>query len=87
MEGMMCFSLGWLESLLINIIVVVAVVAILRLLLPWVFGMLGVDAGILLQIINIVVWAIVAIFVIYVAFALISCLLGSGASLSLLPHR
>lgn len=83
----MCFSLGWLESLLINIIIVVAVVAILRLLIPWVFSMLGVDGGILLQIINIVVWAIVAIFVIYVAFALISCLIGGGASLSLMPHR
>ena len=84
----MCFSLGWLEALLINIVIVVAVVAILKLLIPWVFLMLGVDGGILLQIINIVVWAIVAIFVIYVAFALISCLMGmGGGSLSLLPHR
>ena len=81
----MCFSLGWLEALLINIVIVAAVIAILKLLIPWVFSMLGVDGGILVRIIDIVVWAIVAIFVIYIAFALISCISGSG--LSLLPHR
>jgi hypothetical protein len=49
--------------------------------LPWVVsqaGFLGDAMNIILQIIKIVVWAIVAIFVIYVAFDLISCLIGSG---------
>jgi hypothetical protein len=77
----MCFSLAWLQSLLIWIVIVGAVVAILQLFLPWVVsqaGFLGDAMNIILQIIKIVVWAIVAIFVIYVAFDLISCLIGSG---------
>jgi len=38
-----------------------------------------------MAIINVFVWAVVALFVIYVAFALISCLLGGGG-LPLFPH-
>lgn len=84
----MCFSLPWIESLLVWIVIVVAVVAILRLLLPWVFAQLGVGTGPLMAIVNIVVWAIIAIFVIYVAFALIECLIGlGGGGLSLLPRH
>lgn len=74
----MCFSLAWLENLLIWIVIVAAVIGILKLLIPWVFSFLGVSTGPLLQIISIVVYAIIAIFVIYVAFALISCLVGGG---------
>lgn len=82
----MCFSLGWIETLLIWLVIVFAVIAILRLLVPWVFSILGANTGPLLPIINIVVWAVIAIFVIYIAFALIACLLGSGA-LSLFPRH
>ena len=81
----MCFSLLWFRDLLIWIVIVVAIVAILRLVLPWLFAQLGVDAGIIMAIINVFVWAVVALFVIYVAFALISCLLGGGG-LPLFPH-
>lgn len=83
----MCFSLAWIETLLIWIVIVVAVVAILRILLPWVLGMLGVEAGVVMQIINIAVWAFIAIVIIYFAFAVIDCLISGGAGLSLLPHR
>jgi hypothetical protein len=83
----MCFSLGWWQDLLIWVVIVVAVVALLKLLLPWLLGQMGVDAGIILQAINIVVWAFVAIVVIYVVFALISCLLGAGGSPPLFPRR
>ena len=77
----MCFSLAWLQQLLIWIVIVGAIVAILQLFLPWVVsqaGFLGGAVDVLLQIIKIVVWAIVVIFVIYVAFDLIQCLAGSG---------
>ena len=83
----MCFSLEWIEQLLIYIVIVVAIVAILKILIPWVFSQLGVGTGNLMKIINIFIWAIVVIFVIYVAFALIACLLNSGGGLGLFPRH
>lgn len=81
-----CFGLQWLEQLFIYIIVVCAIIAIIKLLLPLVFAQLGGPGSVLVQIINIVLWAVIACFVVYIAFALISCLLGGGG-LSLIPHR
>lgn len=72
----MCFSLGWLEQLLVWIVIVCAVVGILKLLLPFVLTQLGVGGGIIVAAINIVIWAVIAIFVIYICFDLISCLGG-----------
>ena len=83
----MCFSIEWWEQLLVWIVIVVAIVSILRLLLPWVLGQLGAGGGILAQVINIVLWAVICIFVIYICFALIECLLSAGGHLSLLPRR
>jgi hypothetical protein len=79
----MCFSLEWIEQLLVWLVIVCAIIAILRLLLPWVAGQLGIP--IIAQAIQIVLWAVIAIIVIYFCFALISCL-GSGR-LPLFPHR
>ena len=83
----MCFSLEWIEQLLIWIVIVVAIVAILKILIPWIFSQLGVGTGNLMAIINIFIWAVVVIFVIYVAFALISCLLGAGGGFGLFPRH
>jgi H+/Cl- antiporter ClcA len=82
----MCFTLLWFRDLLIWLVVMVAVVALLRLLLPWLLRQLGTDVGVLMRAIDIFVWAIVAIFVIYVIFALISCLAGGGGALPLFPR-
>lgn len=84
----MCFSLNWLMQLLVWIVVIAAIVAIVNVLLPRVLGLLsgifGDAAGMLVQILRIVLWAVVMIFVIYVAFDLISCLMSmSGGSLRL----
>lgn len=80
-----CFSIGWIEQLLVWLVVVCAIVAILRILLPWVAAQLGAAGGIILAVINIILWAVVVIYVIYFCFMLIECL-GSGG-LPLLPHR
>lgn len=79
----MCFTLGWIEQLLVWLVIVCAVIAILRLLLPWVAAQLGIP--ILAQVIQIVLWAVIVIFVIYFCFALLSCLGGGG--LPLFPHH
>jgi len=75
----MCFSLGWLEQLCVWIIIVSAVIAVIRLLIPWLGSLIGVP--IVVQIINIALWAIVAIMAVYIIFALLSCLLGGGGLL------
>jgi hypothetical protein len=82
---MACFSLAWIEQLLVWVVVIVAVVAILKLLVPFVLGQLGGAGTIVARILEIALWAFVAILVIYFAFAVISCLLSGG--LPLLPHR
>lgn len=72
----MCFSLGWIEQLFIWLIIVGAIIAIVRLLLPMVLGPLGGPAAIIIQIMNIVMWAVVACFIVYIIFDLLSCLGG-----------
>jgi hypothetical protein len=74
----MCFSLAWLQQILIWAVIIGAIFAIVRLLLPMALSQLGGAGSTLLQIINIVMWAFICIVVIYIAFGLISCLAGSG---------
>lgn len=88
----MCFSLQWFEQLLIVLVIVAAVVAILKILVPYVILKLGWSeagegVGIVVAVLRIVVWAVIVIFVIYFCFAMISCLLSYGGGLPLLPHR
>jgi nitric oxide reductase large subunit len=67
-----CFSLGFLEQLLIWLVIVCAIVAIIRLVLPLALTPIPIVA----QILNIVMWAVIAIAVIYIVFDLLSCLIG-----------
>ena len=78
----MCFSIGWLEQLLVWLIIVCAVVAVLRLIVPWVAAQLGVP--VIAQVLNIILWAIICIFVIYFCFALLACV---GGGMPLFPHH
>jgi uncharacterized membrane protein len=86
-----CFSLEWFKDLLIWLVIVVAVVAILQIIVPWVLskmqvsGIIGEGVGIITQVVKIIIWAVVIIFVIYIVFALIACLTGGG--FSLFPRR
>jgi hypothetical protein len=73
----MCFSLAWFAQALIWLIVIVAIMAIVKILVPWILSKLGgVDTGPLMAIINIVFWAFIAIAIVYFAVMLIGCLLG-----------
>lgn len=70
----MCFTLIWLRDLFIWAICIGAIIAIIKLLIPMVMAQFPQ----LVAILNIVLWAIVCILVVYIAFDLISCLLGSS---------
>jgi hypothetical protein len=83
---MSCFSLAWIEQLLVWLIIVCAVVAILRLIIPWVAGFLGVP--VITQVLEIVLWAFIAILAVWIVFALLGCLTGgSFGLLPPMPHR
>lgn len=71
-----CLSLGWLENLLIWLVVIGAVIALVRLILPLALGPLGGFAATVSQALYIIIWAIVAIAVIILVFDLLSCLIG-----------
>lgn len=73
---MACFSLIWLQQMLIWLIIVCAVVACIRLLIPWVTGFTGMP--IVGQVLNIILWAVIAIMAITIIFNLLSCLVGMG---------
>jgi len=77
---MSCLSLGFLQNLIIQIIIICAIVAVIKLLVPFLVNLTG--WPILGQILMIVLWAIVAIMVVYLIFALHSCLMGSGGGLN-----
>ncbi len=78
----MCFTLGYLEQLLVWLVMLGAVIAIIRLVVPWVLAQVGIP--LVGQVVNIILWAIVCIIVIYIVFALLSCL--GGFSL-MPPHH
>jgi hypothetical protein len=73
---MPCFTLGFLEQLIVWLIVVGAIVACINLLVPWVTSITGFP--VVGQIIMRILWAIVAILVVYMIFGLLGCLVGSG---------
>ena len=75
-----CLTSGAVESLLIWLVVAVAIVAIIKLLLPYVLAPLGGPSAPISAILQIILWAVVAIIVIYLVFLLLGCLVG-------FPHR
>lgn len=80
----MCFSLAWAEQLCVAIIIVVAIWSIIKLLLPYVTQFMP---ALVVQIIQIVLWAVIAIMCVYIIFGLISCLIGGGSGLLHFPSR
>jgi hypothetical protein len=76
--------LSLIENILIWLVIICAIVALIKLLLiPFVLAPMGAAAATIIQAINIIIWAVVAVFIIVVIFDLLSCLLGSGGGLRL----
>lgn len=97
----MCFSMAYLQSLFVWVVVVVAIFALLKLLLsaiipgvqfwplaPWppTAGQPAGFIGFILAALSIVFWAFVAIVMIYFIFMLIGCLLSFTGGFPF-PHR
>ena len=87
----MCFSLDWIAKLLIFAIIIIAVFAILKLIVPFVLSKLGVGmaseiVGLFIQIFTIAIWAVVLIFCVIVAFDIIACLLSYAGGFPSLRH-
>lgn len=82
----MCWSLGFLEDLIIRLIILGAIVAIIKIVVPWILGLIGGVGAPIVQIIYIVLWAIVAIWCVIICFELIQCLIGAGG-FSIMPRR
>lgn len=72
----MCFSLEALKELAIWVVIICAVIALIRLVLSPLAAQIGTWGSVLIQALNIILWAIVAIAVIVVIFDLAACLLG-----------
>ncbi len=73
----MCFSLNWIASFLVWLIVICAVVALLRLIIGFVLPKLGWGAEIVSVVVaafRIVIWAIILIALVFFVFDLIACL-------------
>lgn len=71
---MSCFSMSWAEQLCIWLIIVFAVVAVIRLVVPTLLGWIG--SPLIAGIINIVLWAVVAIMAVKIIFMLLGCIVG-----------
>jgi len=90
----MCFSMPWLMTILIWIVIAIATYVILiNILLPYILrklggGEIGEGVGIVIAVLRVILWAIVVIIVIYIVFSLLACLWSfAGGSLpSLFPH-
>lgn len=80
----MCFSLGYIAQLCIWIVIVCAIVAVIRIIIPWIASFVALP-GPVLAIINIILWAVICIAAIYIIFGLLSCLFAGGGP-SLLRH-
>lgn len=82
----MCWSLSFLEDILIRLIILCAIVAIIKVIVPWVLSLIGAVAAPIVQIIYIILWVIVAIWCVVIGFELLQCLIGAGG-FSIVPHH
>lgn len=73
---MACFSPALITQFLVWLVIVIAVVAVVQIVVPWILSKLGppADSSIIIRILQIVVWAFVAIAIIYFIMALIGCI-------------
>jgi hypothetical protein len=74
----MCFSVGFFFQLCIWLVVIGALYAIIKVVLPAVLANFGGPGTLLGQVINIVLYAVMLILVLYLIWDLVDCLVGAG---------
>jgi hypothetical protein len=77
---MSCFSLEFWEKVCILIVIVIGLWSIIKLFLPYLMQHLP---AIVVQIINIIIWVVIAILCIIIIFGLIQCMIGAMGGLGL----
>jgi hypothetical protein len=78
---MTCFSLVWFQQFLVWLVLIILLVAVVQLVIPFLLRLPGMPpgGGMVGTIIGYVIWALIAIAVIYFVFeTLIPCAFGSG---------
>lgn len=85
---MACFSLQWVEQLLIWLVIVCVIVGIVKLFLPMVLSWFGAPpgGGTVVTILGYILWAVVAIFCIILVFDLLGCVGFGGPGIGTGPH-
>jgi hypothetical protein len=84
----MCWSLEFLEWIVLRVIGVIFFVALIKIWLPLLLTYVGWAGGAIAATIRLIIWLIVATLVVVVLFSLFECALGGGAGLgSLFFHR
>lgn len=68
-----CFSLAWVIQTLIWLVVIGAIVAIIRVVLPLILELFGFAGDIAMRVFNIILLAVVIIAVLYLCLDLLSC--------------
>lgn len=68
-----CFTLVWVLRVLIWLVVVAAVVAILRVVIPWALGVMGIPTP-AIQVMNIIMVAVVVIALLLFVIEILVCL-------------
>lgn len=74
----MCLTAAYLFTLFIWLVVVGAIYAIIRLVVPAVLANFGGPGTLLARVISIILWAILLIAVLYIIWGLVECLIGAG---------
>lgn len=69
----MCFSAAFLIGLLIQLVIVCVIVGVVRIVLPIVLGWLGIAGDVVMRVLNLILAAIVIIWVLYVILDLLRC--------------
>jgi hypothetical protein len=78
---MACFSISLLVQVIVWLIIVGALVAILQIWLPQIVGALGAWGGMIAATLRIILGAVIAIFIVYLLYDLITCAFYGGRPL------
>ncbi len=84
----MCMSIGFFFSFCIWLVAIICGYLIIKRVLPELLAMLGTPGGMLADIIRIVLWGLLMILILYIAWDLVECLVGPGGlRMPSLPRR